>query len=131
MRPSNVCELKKEQINGRSAKIDQFDGNDFCLNDCGFIRNDLSQLMRATSQAEYDMKLRQLVEVPSTSIPDNVSVTEALSYIMPRYTQSPAELSLFAESLASKDITKLNEIRSNAVKPSDKKVVEPSNDGQE
>lgn len=130
MRPSTVHELTKEQLNGLSAKVDQFDSNDFCLNDCGFIRNDLSQLMRATSQAEYDMKLRQLVEVPSSSIPDNVSITEGMGYIMPRYTQSPAELSLFAESLAQKDITKLNEIRSK-VKPSDTKVVEPSNDGQE
>lgn len=110
-RPSNIRKVAKSQFNSYAAPVDQFDGQDFNFNDCGFIRNDISQLMRSQSQAEYDMKLKMLTEIPSSSIPDNVSVTDAISYIIPRYTQSPAELSYFAELLARKDINKMSELR--------------------
>lgn len=114
-RPSSIRKVAKSQFNSYAAPVDQFDGQDFNLNDCGFIRNDLSQLMRSQSQAEYDMKLKALTEFTSSSLPDNVSVTDAISFIMPRYTQSPSELSYFAESLAQKDIRKLSELREKRV----------------
>ena len=43
--------------------IDQFDSQDFNLNEAGWIRNDISQLARATSQSQYDAIMRRLVEL--------------------------------------------------------------------
>ena len=40
--------------NAFKCPIDQFDSKDFNTNDAGWIRNDISQLARATSQSQYD-----------------------------------------------------------------------------
>lgn len=93
------------------AGVDQYDSEDFNMNDCGFVRNDLSQLMRAQSQSEYDALLRKLVDVPSSnsSLPEDMPIEQAIAQVIPRYVQSPSELSMFAESLASRDMRTLDD----------------------
>lgn len=76
--------------------VDQFAGADFNLNDCGWIRNDLSSLARAQSQSEYNMILQRLTEIKQTGgIPDDVSLEEAIRNVKPRWAQSPNELETF------------------------------------
>ena len=116
LRPSSILKVEKSQLNFIVAGVDQFDGQDFNINDCGFIRNDLCQLMRAQSQAEYDMKLKTLTEIPSSSIPDDVSIEDVIATITPRYAQSPAELAIFAESLAQRDMVKYHDVYEKALK---------------
>lgn len=116
LRPEPKRVLAKSQLNSYLAKIDQYDAQDFNLNDCGFIRNDISQLMRAQSQSEYDAKMRTLVELPSESIPDDMSVQDALALVKPRYSQSPAELAQYAEYLANHDVRKMNDAYQKSLK---------------
>ena len=111
VRPAPVVS-DKITFNSRGAAVDQYDSQDFNLNDNGFIRNDICQLMRAQSQSEYDSKLRSLRELPDSSLPDNVSVTDAIQFIQPRYSQSPAELAVYAESIARFDLTKIGKMKS-------------------
>lgn len=76
--------------------VDQFAGADFNLNDCGWIRNDLSSLARAQSQSEYNMILQRLTEIKQTGgIPDDMSLEEAIKNVKPRWAQSPNELETF------------------------------------
>lgn len=76
--------------------VDQFAGADFNLNDCGWIRNDLSSLARAQSQSEYNMILQRLTEIKQTGgIPDDISLEEAIKNVKPRWAQSPNELETF------------------------------------
>lgn len=106
LRPVPVCNKTVDFIAG----VDQYDSQDFNLNDCGFIRNDLCQLLRAQSQSEYDSLLRKLVELPpSSSLPDDMPIDEAIASIIPRYTQSPSELSMYAEIVAKRDMTTLHD----------------------
>lgn len=116
LRGSKLTKLAKSQYNSFIAAVDQYDKQDFNLNDNGFIRNDISQLMRAQSLAEYDMKLKSLMEIPPSSLPDEVSIADAISLITPRYVQSPAELAIFAESLAQRDMVKYHDAYEKALK---------------
>lgn len=94
-----------------SAPVDQFDGESFNLNDNGFIRNDICQLMRATSASEYDAKLRSLAQVPESSLPVDMSIQDCLDTIIPRYSQSPAELAAYSQVLAERDINRLERMK--------------------
>lgn len=116
LRSGTLTKLARCQYNGHIAAVDQYDKQDFNLNDNGFIRNDISQLMRAQSQAEYEMKLRTLTEIPPSSLPDDVSTADAIALLTPRYAQSPAELAIFAETLARRDMVKYHDAYEKALK---------------
>lgn len=122
LRPDPVCGKTVEFIAG----VDQYDSQDFNLNDCGFIRNDLCQLLRAQSQSEYDSLLRKLVELPpSSSLPEDMPIDEAIASIIPRYTQSPSELSFYAETLAQRDMAKLHDAYEKALEKKPEESVSP------
>lgn len=90
--------------------IDDYDSQDFNRNDCGWIRNDISQLMRAQSRDEYDMLLKRLdVRNESDSLPKDMPKSEAIKRIKPRYAQSIVELEQYAEQLANIDMAKVDE----------------------
>lgn len=125
LRVKNSHFLNKMSFNYRGAAVDQYDKQDFNLNDNGFIRNDICQLMRAQSQSEYDSKLRSLAELPDSSLPDNVTITDAIQFIQPRYSQSPAELAAYAESIGRFDLTKIEQMRASKKLPD---VVEPESE---
>lgn len=107
--------------------IDQFAGADFNLNDCGWIRNDLANLARAQSQAEYNMIMQRLVEIKQQGgIPDNVSLEDAVKNIKPRWAQSPNELELFLQMTNEDAFKRLNDAYEKAVPPvPDAKVEAP------
>lgn len=78
--------------------IDQFSGQDFNLNDAGWIRNDLSAAVRAQSLTEYQAIVNRLVEIKQKGgIPDDMPLDEAISQIKPRWAQSPNELEIFMQ----------------------------------
>lgn len=78
--------------------IDQFDSKDFNENEAGHIRNDISQLARATSQSQYESIMRRLVEIKSEGgIPEGTRVEDAIAMIKPRYAQSPNEIEQFIQ----------------------------------
>lgn len=121
LRPESLKKLDDvKRFNFEGAPVSQFDSQDFNINDCGFVRNDLSVLMRAQSQSEYEMRLKSLQEIDSSSLPDDMSIEDALATIIPRYTQSPSELALFAEQLAQRDMRTLDDAYRQALKDKDK-----------
>lgn len=90
--------------------IDQFDAQPFNNNDAGWIRNDISQLARATSQSQYDALMRRLVEIKAEGgIKEGTSVEEAISQIKPRYAQSPNEIEQFIQMTNGDVMKKLDE----------------------
>ncbi len=92
--PQRFVESRKEFM----CSIDQFDSQDFNQNEAGWIRNDISQLARATSQSQYDAIMRRLVELKQEGgIDEKTSIDEAIAMIKPRYAQSPNEIQQFLE----------------------------------
>lgn len=81
--------------------IDQFDAQDFNINECGFIRNDISKLARAASQSEYDALMRKIGMVDAKyNIKDGMSIKEAMDMVKPRYAQSACEIAEFSEYIS-------------------------------
>lgn len=92
----NECVSDKEKDVSLICVVDQFAGADFNLNDCGWIRNDLSSLARAQSQSEYNMILQRLTQIKQTGgIPDDMPLEDAIRNVKPRWAQSPNELETF------------------------------------
>lgn len=134
----SVCPLSSRKIKDSVYKvvIDQFDAKEFNQNDAGWIRNDISQLSRATSQAQYDAIMKRLVELQQQGgIPADMSIEDAISQIKPRYAQSPNEIEQFIAYTNSGVMSKLTEAYNKALNDepiSDKKVdVQPVVDSPE
>lgn len=93
----------------RIAFVDQYDGQDFNINEAGYPRNDISSLARAQSKSEFDAILARLnVTNDSQSLPKELSDKDALRLIKSKYTQSPNELEQFAAQLAQYDAEKID-----------------------
>lgn len=83
---------------GAKVPIDNFDGQEFNLNDAGWVRNDISQIARAQSLQEYNLIMSRLqVLDESKSLPDNMTVEQAIKSIKPRFCQSPNEIEQWIE----------------------------------
>ena len=52
-------------------------------------------------------------------------ITDAIQFIQPRYSQSPAELAAYAESIGRFDLTKIEQMRASKKLPD---VVEPESE---
>lgn len=112
--------------NAFKCPIDQFDSKDFNTNDAGWIRNDISQLARATSQSQYDAIVRRLVELKQEGgIPDGMTIEQAISQIKPRYAQSPNELEDFIKMTNGDFMARIDEAYQRALKPDVKPDVVP------
>lgn len=106
--------------------IDQFDSKDFNTNDAGWIRNDISQLARATSQSQYDAIMRRLVELKQQGgIPDDMTVEQAISQIKPRYAQSPNEIEEFIKMTNGDFMARFDVAYKRALSPDVKPVEKP------
>lgn len=57
---AKVCDIQDKDLPCVAVPIDQYDGEDFNVNDFGHIRNDISALARASSVQEYDMMVKRL-----------------------------------------------------------------------
>lgn len=109
--------------------IDQFDSQDFNTNDAGWIRNDISQLARATSQSQYDAIMRRLVELKQEGgLPDDMPIEQAISQIKPRYAQSPNEIEDFVKMTNGDFMERVNEAYQRALKDKSIEKVEPTPD---
>lgn len=97
--------------------IDNYDSQDFNLNDAGWIRNDISALARAQSKAEFDMIMSRLQVLPDKpGIGDDVSIEDAFKQIRPRWCQSPNELELWAQMTNGDAMDKLDAAYREAMK---------------
>ena len=106
--------------------IDQFDSQDFNLNEAGWIRNDISQLARATSQSQYDAIMRRLVELKQEGgIDEKTSIDDAIAMIKPRYAQSPNEIQQFIEMTNGNVMDKVNAAYQQALKDVHPDKVDP------
>ena len=108
----NKMILEPDYLNDSApmVAVEQFDAADFNRNDNGFIRNDIAQLARATSESEYQAMLKKLVVLKNEGgIPDGMKLSDAVQLIKPRYCQTPAELERFASDVARLDMEKLDE----------------------
>ena len=117
----------------RHCVVDQFAGADFNLNDCGWIRNDLSNLARAQSQSEYNMIVQRLMEIKQTGgIPEDMSLEEAIKNVKPRWAQSPNELETFMAMTNQDAFDKLDaayrKATANKVDSKDDSVVDTPNE---
>lgn len=85
--------------------VDQFLNNDFNLNDCGWLRNDLSALAAATTREQYEEILRRLKELPATSsLPKDVKLKDAFNLIKPRMCQTENEFADFVGFMTKQGI---------------------------
>lgn len=86
------------------APIDQYDAQEFNINECGVIRNDISKLARAQSQSEFDSIMRKIGQNKAVfNIKDGQKLQEVFDSIRPRQLQTPSELAGFAEYMARLD----------------------------
>lgn len=124
----SVFDLIKDYPKEFLCPIDQFDSKDFNLNDAGWIRNDISQLARATSQSQYDAIMRRLVELKQEGgIPEGTKVEDAISMIKPRFAQSPNEIEDFIKMTNGDFTARLDEAYRKSLKLDDvnKSSLEP------
>lgn len=103
---SNKVDNRRKILNCIDVKqrlvIDGFGEQEFARNSHGWIMNDLALLMEASTQQELDYALSKLREVGIVnSFNDGKSVREVLDSVVPRYIQTPAELSAYAEYYSS------------------------------
>lgn len=106
--------------------VDDFDSKDFNLNDCGWPRNDISQLARATSQSQYDSIAKRLVEMASEgNIKPGTSMEDAISMIKPRYAQSPNEIENYLQMTNSVVMKQMDAAYQKALKDGKIKVDQP------
>ena len=124
-----ICVPEIVQETCLEVAIEQFDAADFNRNDNGFIRNDIAQLARATSESEYQAMLKKLVVLKNDGgIPDGMKLSDAVQLIKPRYCQTPAELERFASDVARLDMEKLDEAYRKSIEPVPEPTPEPAPD---
>lgn len=94
----------------RMVVIDQFSGQEFNLNDAGWIRNDLAAAVRAQSLTEYQAIVNRLTEIKQNGgISEDMSIDDAISAIKPRWAQSPNELEIFVQMSNDSAYSHLND----------------------
>lgn len=100
LRPVSLKSLKVDKSNmDMFIPIDNFDSQDFNLNDAGWIRNDISQIARAQSMDEYNKIAARMVDVQTSSnLLEGVTDEQAFDLIKPRYAQSANEIARFVEA---------------------------------
>lgn len=89
----------KQFVKDVGIVIDQFDAQSFNLNDAGWPRNDIAQMARAQSKAEFDAIMQRLAVLDSqpSNIPNGMTDAQVYDTCRPRYSQSPLELEQFIE----------------------------------
>lgn len=83
--------------------VDQFDGQKFNLNEAGHIMSEITALVRANSESEFQNILSRLHELAPTSPYAGMSDKEMLQRVKPRLCQTPAEYNRFLEYVKGVD----------------------------
>lgn len=96
-------DFQRPFIPALACNVDQYLNHDFNVNDCGWLRNDLSALAAAQTKAEYDLILQRLKELsPNGNIPEGTKLEDAFNMIRPKYVQTENEFVGFAEHLSQR-----------------------------
>lgn len=99
--------------NKKVGIVDQFDGQKFNLNPAGHIMSELTALVRANSEAEYNQILARLKEFDAPGSPySGMNDEEMIKRVKPRYCQSPAEYAKFLDYIQGVDIDMYNRLQS-------------------
>lgn len=124
----------KQPIGARSFTLFQDGG--FELNEYGYIRNDISQLLQAQNRLSFE---RAIAQFKRNTIESNIDTTgmtdeDIIKQTRPRWCQLPFQLRAFAEYLTDmkvneirKDIDKIAERQKKlevAKQPSEQQVIE-------
>lgn len=80
--------------------IDQFSGQSFMQNECGWIKNDI-QAYEDTQNDSVARAILQRCPVFTQDKPDNLSIDERLSEVIPSNISSPAEFVSISKHIAS------------------------------
>lgn len=102
----NALDNKRKIINSVDIVlrkvVDGYGGQDFARNSHGWPMNDLALLQKANTQQELDLALSRLREVGVLkNNNEGKSVRQVLDDVLPRYVQTPAEISRYAEYYSS------------------------------
>lgn len=117
--------LNKKQLH-LVCKVDQFASQPFNKGNFGWPRNTISAMANAVNYNEFLMIASTIAKTPAKyNIPEGTSLKDAIAMCRPRMCQSPAELDLFAEQLASRDMDKLNASYLEALKKSASEPLRP------
>lgn len=103
---SNMLDNRRNILSSIEVKqrlvIDGIADQSFAKNTHGWIENDLALLQKANTQQELDYALSKLQQVGVVSSRnEDKSVREVLDAVLPRYVQTPGELSAYAEYYSS------------------------------
>lgn len=114
----------------RICPIDQYDGQDFNINESGFIRNDISKLARAQSLSEFDAIMKRIGQIqPEYGVKDDMTVEQAFESVRPRSLQNPCELAYWAEHMQQLDDAYRSATGASIVEPKiESPVVEPKSE---
>lgn len=111
-----LCERKFSELkfnnkqNHLVCKVDQFSAKEFNNNDFGWSANTISAMAKAATYSEFMAIAQSISNTPAKyNLPAKCSLKDALSLCRPRMAQSPAELDMWAEQLATRDMEKLND----------------------
>lgn len=110
----NALDNRRNILNSIEVKqrlvIDGIADQSFAKNSHGWIESDLALLAKANTQQELDYALSKLREVGIVSSSnDGKSIREVLDSVMPRYVQTPGELSAYAEYYSSLHVPSVDE----------------------
>lgn len=94
-----IAAFAVRQVDGKNFPIDQYDVQDFNLNDCGFPLNDIDKFERAQNASVREMLLKRMAKVSNAKF-DNRPTEEILATVTPNGCQSPAEVARFQSRLA-------------------------------
>lgn len=96
--------------------VSEFEQQDFCLNEFGWVANDVSLLMKASTQQEYDLIAQRLQEIKKNN-PDTSKMSDGdiIKSIWPRFYQSPSEISNFMDYYNSNNPVPQNVVESKSV----------------
>lgn len=102
-------DIDKSQLH-RVCKVDQFQAKDFNKNDFGWSSNSIAAMAKAATYSQFMAIAQQISQTPAKfNLPKSATVKDAIALCQPRMAQSPAELDMWAQSLASRDMEKLND----------------------
>lgn len=91
---------RNEDKSVKCLPIDQFSGQPFMLNDCGFIMNDIEAFENTQSDSIARAVLSRVPVFKTSDADDGLSVTERLQEVLPANCCSPAEFARASKYIA-------------------------------
>lgn len=107
---SSDVDVKSMIGNNRLAVVDQFQVEEFNLNDAGWPRNTIACLARCQTVEQYRALAERLVKRDIVSDKNQkLTLKERFAAIRPRSCQTPADIELFAQQVAKIDMGRIDD----------------------